>query len=73
MRVIYILLILFFSLSLCSDEDKINYMKSLYGENKEITGEYDKDLSVTCNNGIFVGIKKGTFFLLKEFLMLNLQ
>ena len=56
---IYILLLLLFSLSLCSDEDKINYMKNLYGENKEITGEYDKNLSVTCNNGIFVGIKKG--------------
>ena len=34
-------------------------MKNLYGENKEITGEYDQDLSITCNNGIFVGKKDG--------------
>lgn len=34
-------------------------MKNLYGENKEIIGEYDKDLSITCNNGIFVGKKNG--------------
>jgi len=32
--------------------------KKLFGENKEITGEYNEDLSVTCNNGIFVGTKK---------------
>ena len=56
---IYILLLLFFILSLCSEEDIRNYMNKLYGENKEITGEYDKFLSVTCNNGIFVGNKKG--------------
>ncbi len=30
-------------------------MQALYGENKEITGDYDKTLSVKCNNGIFVG------------------
>ena len=55
-----IIIILFLiSLSLCSDdEDKIRKrMQSLYGENKEITGDYDKSLSVTCNNGIFVGKK----------------
>ena len=33
-------------------------MQNIYGENKEITGEYDTNLSVTCNNGIFVGLKK---------------
>lgn len=32
--------------------------ENLYGENKEIKGEYDKVLSVTCNNGVFVGKKK---------------
>ena len=30
----------------------------LIGENKIITGEYAKNLSVTCNNGIFVGLQK---------------
>lgn len=28
------------------------------GENKEITGDFNKDLSITCKNGIFVGTKK---------------
>lgn len=30
-------------------------MRSLYGENKVIVGDYDKSLSVKCRNGIFVG------------------
>ena len=35
-------------------------MQSLYGENKEITDKnYDKSLSVTCNNGIFIGKEEG--------------
>ena len=56
----YILLILYFSLSIClSIEEKKKYMKNLYVENKEIAGEYDKDLSIACNNGIFVGKKNG--------------
>ena len=56
----YILLILYFSSSICfSFEEKKKYMKDLYGKNKEIIGDYDKDLSITCNNGIFVGKKKG--------------
>jgi len=55
----YIILILYFSLSISyTFEEKKKYMKSLYGENKEIKGEYDKDLSIECNNGIFVGKKK---------------
>lgn len=33
-------------------------MQSLYGENKEITSEYDHSLSVKCENGVFVGKKK---------------
>ena len=32
-----------------------NKMNDLYGENREILGEYDQSLSVECNNGIFVG------------------
>ena len=55
-----IIIILFLiSFSLCTvDEDKMRKrMQSLYGENKEITGDYDKSLSVTCNNGIFLGKK----------------
>ena len=49
----------FFSLTICaSNDDKYkSFMQSLYGENKEITGEYDKSLSITCNNGVFVGKK----------------
>jgi len=30
-------------------------MKSLYGENKTITGSYDSKLSVKCENGVFIG------------------
>ena len=56
---IFLLLINLFSIYLCSLENNINYVKNLYGENKEITGDYDKDLSATCNNGIFVGKKNG--------------
>ena len=59
--ILYILLILYFASSTClSMEEKKKYIKNLYGENKEITGEYDKDLSITCNNGIFVGKKNGS-------------
>jgi len=59
--IFYILLILYFASSTClSMEEKKKYIKSLYGENKEIIGEYDKDLSITCNNGIFVGKKNGS-------------
>lgn len=33
-------------------------MQKLYGENKEIKGEYDQNLAVKCENGIFVGKEK---------------
>ena len=70
---IFLLFINLFSIYLCSLENNINYVKNLYGENKEITGDYDKDLSAICNNGIFVGKKMETSSLLKEYLMLNHQ
>ena len=34
------------------------FMEQLYGENREITGEYDADLAVTCHNGTFVGAEQ---------------
>ena len=48
-----------FSLSISESNDQKykTIMQNLYGENKEITGDYDKSLSITCNNGIFVGKK----------------
>ena len=54
------IVVFLFHISLCdlSEKDIRKLMQSLYGENKEITGEYEKDLSVSCNNGIFVGKKK---------------
>ena len=57
---IRLILLFLFHISLCdlSEQDIRKLMQSLYGENKEITGEYEKDLSVSCNNGIFVGKKK---------------
>lgn len=30
-------------------------MQAIYGENKEITGSYDENLAVPCENGTFVG------------------
>ena len=32
-------------------------VRALYGENKKITGDYDKSLAVKCVNGTFVGKK----------------
>ena len=62
---IFIILIFLYPLSFSNILiDKItekkykDLMKSIYGENKEITGDYDKTLSITCNNGIFVGKKE---------------
>ena len=47
------------SLLLCQNEEEIRKkMQKLYGENKEITGNFDQSLSITSNNGIFVGLKK---------------
>ena len=31
------------------------YMESIYGENEEITGTYDRTMAVKCYNGTFVG------------------
>ena len=42
-----------------SEKELKKYMQSLYGENKEISGDYDQSLSTKCNNGIFVGKKTG--------------
>ena len=38
-----------------SENDMKKRMQAIYGENKEIVGDYNKDLSVKCNNVIFVG------------------
>ena len=57
-----ILLIFLLQLILCdlSLKEVKSLMQSLYGENKEITDKnYDKSLSVTCNNGIFIGKEEG--------------
>ena len=59
-KIFYLLLIFLFASTISySYKEKKEYMKNLYGENKEINGDYDKDLSVTCNNGVFVGKKIG--------------
>lgn len=36
-------------------EDRKAFVRSFYGENQPITGDYDKSLSVKCVNGTFVG------------------
>ena len=57
--IILILALFLFHISLCDEnEEKRKRMEKLYGENKEIIGDYNKDLSVICHNGIFVGTKK---------------
>ena len=35
------------------------YIRSRYGENKRIDGEYDKSLAVKCVNGTFIGKMNG--------------
>ena len=77
---IFIILIFLYPLSFSNILfDKItekkykDLIKSIYGENKEITSDYDITLSITCNNGIFVGKKKMMLFHLKAFHLLNLQ
>ena len=47
-------------------ENNINYVKNLYGEKKEITEDYDKDLLAICNNWIFVGKKNWNTLSFKE-------
>ena len=55
-----LLTILVLAFSGCASEPSETklYMQNLYGENHEITGEYDADLAVTCHNGTFVGTEK---------------
>jgi len=61
-----IFIFLFFSFNGSSVSEPINNYREndlktrindLYGENKIITGDYNKKLAVTCHNGVFVGIK----------------
>ena len=52
-------LILALGLVLCScgdaEKDRIQMMEAKYGENKAITGDFDKEKAVRCENGTFVG------------------
>ena len=59
---IFIVSISFYSSKRENDKER---MQNLYGENKEITGDYDKSLSVTCHNGIFVGLKNNNILSFK--------
>ena len=59
--ILIIEILLSFPILLCNNSEKENrrLMQNMYGENKEIkNNNYDKSLSITCNNGIFVGLKK---------------
>lgn len=55
----FFLLILVLTLFLSGCGSEINpseiRMQELYGQNNEITSEYNTNLSAVCNNGIFVG------------------
>ena len=55
--IIMIILLVIFIPRTENDPNK-ERIADLIGENKIITGEYAKNLSVTCNNGIFVGLQK---------------
>ena len=55
--IIMIILLVIFIPRTENDPNK-ERIEDLIGENKIITGEYAKNLSVTCNNGIFVGTQK---------------
>lgn len=53
--------VLLVPLSGCSDSgagSSKQRMESIYGENREINGDYDKSASAVCSNGIFVGKDK---------------
>ena len=60
-KLLNILILILPILIICNGDEKEyqSYMKNLYGENKEITDDYDESLSIKCNNGIFVGLKEG--------------
>jgi len=45
--IIFILTLFLFQISLYGVKENRKRMEKLYGENKEITGDYNKDLSVT--------------------------
>ena len=53
-----VLLLFLLCLSGCENAEK-KRMLEMYGENHEITGDYDDSLAVKCNNGVFVGLKDG--------------
>ena len=40
-------------------EESINRIRDSYGENSEITDEYETELSASCHNGVFVGARVG--------------
>lgn len=42
-----------------ADHKEIEKIRSLYHDNEKIDGEFDRSLSIKCNNGTFVGKKKG--------------
>ena len=60
-KTMLLILIMAFTLVGCTSESDPtkDKMQKMYGENKEITTEYDESLSAACNNGIFVGIADG--------------
>lgn len=56
-KFLIVLVFIFPLLSFSSVDEMKKKMQALYGENKEITGSYENDLSVKCNNGVFLGKK----------------
>ncbi|MBR1842059.1 MAG: carboxylesterase/lipase family protein [Oscillospiraceae bacterium] len=43
-----------------SREEKIAAFRALYGENRPVSGDYDRSLAAKCANGTFVGKKRGS-------------
>ena len=56
--IIILIILLFIFIQRKENDPNRERIIQLFGENKEIKGEYNKNLSITCDNGIFVGIKK---------------
>ena len=56
-KILLLILVLTLFLSGCGSEINPSEirMQELYGQNNEITSEYNTNLSAVCNNGIFVG------------------
>lgn len=44
---------------LMEKEELKSVIRGRYGENHRITGDYNRELSVKCVNGTFVGVKDG--------------